>query len=171
MRKLTSVLTALAMSVGVISTGAVPVYAAPLVPPSIETSNNIQKVNEDARVLRRYPRYGNREWRGDRGYRGERYRYNGYRGYRGDRYWYNGHRGYRYYRPGYRYYNDAWFPLAAFGGGLIIGNAISQPAPIYRTGSGSHAQWCFDRYRSYRAYDNTYQPYGGPRRQCISPYY
>jgi hypothetical protein len=30
-----------------------------------------------------------------------------------------------------------------------------------------HIQSCFDRYRSYRPEDNTYQPYdGGPRRQC-----
>ncbi len=31
----------------------------------------------------------------------------------------------------------------------------------------AHAQACSERYRSYRASDNTYQPYGGgPRRQC-----
>ncbi len=30
-----------------------------------------------------------------------------------------------------------------------------------------HASYCFDRYRSYRPEDNSYQPYGGgPRRQC-----
>lgn len=30
-----------------------------------------------------------------------------------------------------------------------------------------HAESCFARYRSYRAEDNSYQPYGGgPRRQC-----
>lgn len=30
-----------------------------------------------------------------------------------------------------------------------------------------HAAGCMERYRSYRASDNTYQPYGGgPRRQC-----
>jgi len=30
-----------------------------------------------------------------------------------------------------------------------------------------HIAYCFSRYRSYRAEDNTYQPYGGgPRRQC-----
>jgi hypothetical protein len=30
-----------------------------------------------------------------------------------------------------------------------------------------HASYCFDRYRSYRLEDNTYQPFGGgPRRQC-----
>lgn len=31
----------------------------------------------------------------------------------------------------------------------------------------AHVQACFARYRSYRAEDNSYQPYGGgPRRQC-----
>ncbi len=35
----------------------------------------------------------------------------------------------------------------------------------------SHVNWCYNRYRSYRAYDNTFQPYYGPRRQCVSPYY
>nr|WP_265518205.1 BA14K family protein [Nitratireductor luteus] len=30
--------------------------------------------------------------------------------------------------------------------------------------------WCRDRYRSYRASDNTFQPYKGPRRICRSPY-
>ncbi|PND23720.1 BA14K family protein, partial [Sinorhizobium sp. M4_45] len=30
--------------------------------------------------------------------------------------------------------------------------------------------WCQNRWRSYRAYDNTYQPNSGPRRICVSPY-
>ncbi|MER2636094.1 MAG: BA14K family protein [Rhizobiaceae bacterium] len=34
----------------------------------------------------------------------------------------------------------------------------------------AHVAWCQDRWRSYRAYDNTYQPARGPRRQCVSPY-
>ncbi len=92
---------------------------------------------------------------------------------RGGYYYYNGYRGYNYRRPGYRYYNGWWYPMAAFGTGVIIGGAIAQPprytrpAPVY---GSRHVQWCYDRYRSYRAYDNTYQPYGGPRRQCYSPY-
>ncbi|TGS74613.1 BA14K family protein, partial [Mesorhizobium sp. M3A.F.Ca.ET.175.01.1.1] len=47
-----------------------------------------------------------------------------------------------------------------------------QPRRIYRTErlSRAHVQWCYDRYRSYRAWDNTFQPNYGPRRQCISPY-
>ncbi|MDQ2632323.1 MAG: BA14K family protein, partial [Pseudomonadota bacterium] len=42
-------------------------------------------------------------------------------------------------------------------------------ATVHRGGS-AHVQWCYDRYRSYRASDNTFQPYNGPRRQCYSPY-
>ncbi|MDG4880011.1 BA14K family protein [Mesorhizobium sp. WSM4884] len=46
------------------------------------------------------------------------------------------------------------------------------PRRIYRTErlSSAHVRWCYDRYRSYRAWDNTFQPNYGPRRQCISPY-
>ncbi|WP_425350242.1 BA14K family protein [Phyllobacterium phragmitis] len=43
--------------------------------------------------------------------------------------------------------------------------------PRYRRPAGSaHVRWCYNRYRSYRAYDNSYQPYNGPRRQCYSPF-
>ena len=59
--------------------------------------------------------------------------------------YYNGHRGLVVARPGYRYYRGYWFPAA-------------------------HVAWCYETYWSYRAYDNTYQPYEGPRRQCCSPY-
>jgi hypothetical protein len=48
-----------------------------------------------------------------------------------------------------------------------------QPLLQYASGeqaayAGSdHVSYCFDRYRSYRPEDNSYQPYGGgPRRQC-----
>lgn len=47
------------------------------------------------------------------------------------------------------------------------------PAPrrVYRTNlSRAHVDWCLNRYRSYRPYDNTFQPYNGPRQQCWSPY-
>ncbi|MDE1990880.1 MAG: BA14K family protein [Rhizobiaceae bacterium] len=33
----------------------------------------------------------------------------------------------------------------------------------------SVASWCANRYQSYRADDNTYQPYDGPRRTCEGP--
>ena len=79
--------------------------------------------------------------------------------------WHNGHRGYRHARPGYRRYSDGWwYPLAAFGAGAIIGGAIAS------TPSTSHVQWCANRYRTYRASDNTYVPRVGVRAYCNSPY-
>jgi hypothetical protein len=58
------------------------------------------------------------------------------------------------------------------------------PVPLYSTsrpgiwrhaardGSGwsAHIDWCQQRWRSYQASDNSYQPVYGPRRQCRSPF-
>lgn len=33
----------------------------------------------------------------------------------------------------------------------------------------AHAEWCSRRYASYRVADNTYQPFSGARRPCLSP--
>ncbi|NZD64547.1 BA14K family protein [Rhizobium sp. WYCCWR 11290] len=84
--------------------------------------------------------------------------------------YYHGQRGYRDRRPGYRRHSDGyWYPLAAFGAAAIIGGAIAnQPRANY--GGSRHVQWCADRYRSYRAYDNTYVPRAGMRAYCNSPY-
>ncbi len=35
--------------------------------------------------------------------------------------------------------------------------------------SARHVRWCHARFHSYRARDNTFQPFHGPRRQCRSP--
>ncbi|MFD1696695.1 BA14K family protein [Roseibium aestuarii] len=103
---------------------------------------------------------------------------------RGGHYWYNGHRGSRHRHPGWREYRGHYFPPAAFG--LNLGNGVTvQVGPGYtaprryappayaRPGRlpGRHYGWCENRYRSYRASDNTFQPYHGPRRQCRSPYW
>jgi hypothetical protein len=87
--------------------------------------------------------------------------------------YHNGYHGSKYYRKGYRRYNDGWwYPMAAFGAGVIIGGAIaSQPAPVYGSVNTRHVQWCTNRYRTYRAYDNTYAPRVGVRAQCVSPYF
>ena len=85
----------------------------------------------------------------------------------GGNYYYRGHRGYRYYRPGYHEYNGWWFPAAAFLTGALITGAINS-GPRY--GGNAHVEWCYNRYRSYRSSDNTFQPNYGPRRECISPY-
>lgn len=77
---------------------------------------------------------------------------------------------------------DFFFPAAGFVAGAVVGSAFGDGYydgyypygyyyPYYRTASygDAHAQWCYHRYRSYRASDNTFQPYNGPRQQCISP--
>lgn len=86
--------------------------------------------------------------------------------------YYNGHRGYRHHRPGYRRHNGYWFPPAAFALGAIIGGAMNNNSNV-RPGytSPQHIRWCHNHYRSYREYDNSYQPYHGPRAVCRSPYY
>ncbi|MFZ2101511.1 MAG: BA14K family protein [Oricola sp.] len=61
-------------------------------------------------------------------------------------------------------------------GGVIAGAAIAnatQPKDVYVEPVGNadaHINWCFGKYKSYRMSDNTYQPFDGPRKQCISPY-
>ncbi|MCC5969239.1 MAG: BA14K family protein [Pararhodobacter sp.] len=65
--------------------------------------------------------------------------------------------------------------------GAIIGGALvhqfQQPRqhhqPRHHSGSflsSEHINWCHNRWRSYRVVDNSYQPYNGPRRVCVSPY-
>ena len=34
----------------------------------------------------------------------------------------------------------------------------------------SHRDWCLDRYRSYDSHTDTFQPYRGGRKRCISPH-
>ena len=91
-----------------------------------------------------------------------------YYDYRGDRrYWRDERPRYRDgYRPHYRPYYRDWGPPPVY----RHQPPRYRPAPIYRGGGNAHVRWCFNRYRSYRAYDNTFQPNHGPRRQCYSPY-
>lgn len=91
---------------------------------------------------------------------------------------------YRYPRPYYRhwrprfhgaYYHHRYYdPFPDYYVPLYRRHAppiIYQPRVHYRRAGGSaHIEWCYARYRSYRAWDNTFQPYHGPRRQCRSPY-
>ena len=172
--RLPSKFLAAALSVLFAATPVVPAGAMPL--PVVK----VQPVQgeADAQLVRdRYPNWylpGQRPYpgalRGQKQWYGDSAQHNQwYGGRRGDRDgWYRGHRGYRYARPGYRRHdNGFWFPLAAFGAAAIIGGAIANDRGY---DGGSHVNWCANRYRSYRAYDNTFQPYNGPRRQCLSPY-
>lgn len=45
-----------------------------------------------------------------------------------------------------------------------------QPAPEGPQLSDAHLNWCASRYRSYRPRDNSYTPYSGGRRECVSPF-
>lgn len=51
------------------------------------------------------------------------------------------------------------------------GTTYRAPARVKHRLWKQHVAWCHDRFATYNAADNTYQPYGGPRRQCRSPYY
>jgi hypothetical protein len=152
MKRLTSYLCAAAMAVSTAGFGVASTNAQPLPAPT-----TIQSAAPDTNLIQ-VRRHGDRaefRWRGDRPY-------------------YRGHRGYRHPRPGWRQRDGWWFPPAAFAAGAILGGLFAQApraAPPPRRGlSQAHVQWCFDRYRSYRVSDNTFQPYQGPRRQCRSPY-
>lgn len=48
--------------------------------------------------------------------------------------------------------------------------ADAMPVSYHGKYSEAHYRWCANRYRSYDRYTNTYQPYYGPRKQCVSPY-
>ena len=79
------------------------------------------------------------------------------------------------YGPGWGWNGTAWVPFAAgalIGGGVVAatnnGTVNTATTP---TINPKHYQWCEDHYKSYRVSDNTYQPYHGPRQQCVSPYY
>ena len=65
-------------------------------------------------------------------------------------------------------------PLGYYGGGYYDNYVPYRPryyAPrAYYRGGSAHEQWCYSRYRSYRAWDNSFQPYNGPRQLCYSPY-
>ena len=127
--------------------------------------------SQEARVIQvqgpgegpRWKRGGGRHFDGRRHFRDDRH-------FRGRIPHYRGHRGYHSHRPGYRRHGEFWYPAAAFIAGALITGAINNNrSSVYRGGS-AHIQWCYDRYRSYRSSDNTFQPYNGPRQQCYSPY-
>jgi hypothetical protein len=187
MKKFLSALCATALTASVAVTGALPASAAPVFVPMAPTAEHSDVIKvQDFRWKKR------RNWNGpgfeNRQFNRKIRRSNNWNGnwnndwdgsqnwkkYNGPKYgWYNGYKGYPYQRRNYRYHNGygLWFPAGAFIAGAIIGGAIANNNGYYRGGGGSaHVEWCYDRYRSYRAWDNTFQPYNGPRRQCYSPY-
>lgn len=150
MKRLSLSMTALALSGALAVSSFVPAEALPLVQPQVKQSSDVQNV----KIIRKHIRRAPRMHRNHRAWRGHYARHN-YRTW-------HGHRGFRTYRPGYRRYNGFWFPPAAFAAGVVIGTTVHR-------GGNAHVRWCRNHYISYRASDNTFQPYNGPRRQCVSP--
>jgi hypothetical protein len=61
--------------------------------------------------------------------------------------------------------------LGGLAAGAIIGGALASPPATRRAHRhDAHIEWCLARYRSYDVYSDTFQPYHGPRRPCLSPY-
>nr|WP_309486026.1 BA14K family protein [Bartonella harrusi] len=86
----------------------------------------------------------------------------------------NGFKGYHNYRRGYRKYKDNWwYPEAAF---VTLPHLNTKP-PLLKALSETkklpqqHIESCRARYRSYNKNDNSYQPFYGPRKQCLSRFF
>jgi hypothetical protein len=60
--------------------------------------------------------------------------------------------------------------VAALEKPVVSAEPDSQPVMLRET-IAAHIAWCSDRYRSYSADDDSYTPYGGGRRNCVSPYF
>lgn len=99
----------------------------------------------------------------------------------------NGFKGYHNYRRGYRKYKDNWwYPEEAF---VMLSHPETKHVPlkvvsdekrVFLTSSlekkqpwmiKKHIESCQARYRSYNKNDNSYQPFHGPRKQCLSRFF
>jgi hypothetical protein len=158
------------VALGLIAGAATPLQAGPLSSLQLQapvTTNTITPVRDS--WAGGGPRSEEWRWRrGDRGWRHNRH-------WRGD-----------WERPRWR--NDDWrwrrhhrreyYGLGGFGLGLGLGLAAPRyydnyyvaPRRVYRGLSPAHVRWCSARYRTYRAWDNTYVPRVGYRAVCRSPF-
>jgi len=161
LKKVAAVGVALVLAGTALFAGASSASAGPQVPRSpIERTADASAtlVNHDGRrhgdSSRNHHRHDRDDWR--RGDRDGKWRKHGQ------------HRGHDRHHRHYRHYDG---PRA----GLYFGvpAAPRYYAPRYNRGMNvtqTHVSWCYNRYRSYRPSDNTFQPYRGPRQQCYSPY-
>lgn len=152
MSKMTSALMATGLSAAMALTAFTPSMAAPVFVPKAPEANS-DVINVQDYIIRK-------------GVRGNFHR-DGWRrgGWRDDGWRHNG------WRHG-RYHRDRNLGGALVGGlitGAIVGGVLSNNNRVYR-GGDAHVQWCYDHYRTYRAWDNTYVPRRGIRAQCYSPY-
>jgi BA14K-like protein len=74
-------------------------------------------------------------------------------------------------QPYYGPYNNGYYGSPyGYGGPYSYYRPYRQYEPSLAYEGGSHVSWCYARYRTYRAFDNTFQPFYGPRRECVGPY-
>ncbi|MBX3572981.1 MAG: BA14K family protein [Mesorhizobium sp.] len=75
-------------------------------------------------------------------------------------------------RPAHRRYYDNYFdvPTPRYSGQRRIGRNLATGGSSRLEGAQNHVDWCASRYRSYRASDDTFQPFEGPRKPCLSPF-
>ncbi len=184
--KLSSLARSSLLALGMIGGLAMPAFAAPAglaANPAAGAENKLIRIQGDGRYsdcMR-----GGDCWRGRRGgFDGGPRWSGGERRWDGNRRWNRDWNGNRHYRRGWddrRYYRRNYYG-PRYGSGIYFDfyspgyypgyyePRYYAPRRVYRSGGSAHVQWCYNRYRSYRAWDNTYQPYNGPRQQCWSPY-
>jgi hypothetical protein len=163
--KLSSLLRSGLIALGIAAGISAPAFAVPIVAglnpavqPSPQADAGITLIQDGGRYWRRHRGDGDR-WRSRRHWRdGDRWR---------DRR--HSRRNWRRYDRGPSIYLDFSIPAYRYAPRYYAPRYYA-PRRVYRGGGSAHVQWCYSRYRSYRAYDNTFQPYNGPRRQCWSPY-
>ncbi|MBN9548288.1 MAG: BA14K family protein [Alphaproteobacteria bacterium] len=195
MKSLFSSLRSGFLALGLAAGVAAPSVAGPILQPDLPAATNIAapKVipvrdswaggNNNFQDWRWRRHGGDFRWRGGDRWRGDRHFSRNWDGGRwndgGDWRWRHHHR---------RHFRDGDAAILGLGLGLGLGSMAygnyydpyyydpypryAQPRRIHRAErlSSAHVRWCYDRYRSYRAWDNTFQPNYGPRKQCWSPY-
>ncbi|NEI72931.1 BA14K family protein [Rhizobium lusitanum] len=133
------------LALGIVSLAAglssiLPAYAFPIAELPITQQSDVIQV-------RNYGHHGGHIWHGHGHYNHGYSRYNrGYGGYRG-----------------YDHDGNAGAIIGGLAAGAIIGGVLASQSHY---NGGTHAQSCANRYRTYRASDNTFQPNSGPRVQC-----
>jgi hypothetical protein len=75
-------------------------------------------------------------------------------------------------RPAHRRYYDNYFdvPQPRYSGRRAIGGNPGIGGSSRLGAADTHQEWCAARYRSYRVSDDSFQPFDGVRRPCISPF-
>ena len=178
------------LAMGLVTGMTAPSLAAPLMP--MNQSSSLTTPEIGAQSIQWHRRHGGNNWRGGNWRGGRNWHGNNWRGgnwhgrhWRGNnwrRYGWNDNWRYPYYGGGSSIYFGLGVPYFGLGLGVPYYNygdpyyyaprRFYAPRRYYRSGglSSAHINWCYNRYRSYRSWDNTFQPYNGPRQQCWSPY-